>query len=279
MQVKRMKIDLVKISPTENMTILVKTPIEEKEQLYVGTELMKYGSVYAEQVGFIEAPINAQAVSRLRMMAGEFCGNATMALAAYKAFEQGRSAGEKVDVVLEVSGVKDVLVCRIEVLEKGRYAGTVSMPLPLAIEDKHYIIGGEEMFLTTIIFEGIKHIILPKGDIGNNFQHILETSIAGINNQINEDVYGIIVFDEDTLRIDPLVSVQSAGSFCWERGCGSGSEAVGIYLACKYKKSIRCDIKQPGGVITVDVEYTDQIEKASITGNVEIVLEGTAYIG
>lgn len=273
-----MKIDIVKICPTENMTILVTTHIPREEQIYIGTELMKYSSVHAEQVGFIEKPMDSGAVSRLHMMAGEFCGNGTMALAAYKVFEQGASVGEKVDVPLEVSGAKDVLVCHIEVIEKGRYIGTVNMPLPLSIEENTYVIGGKEMPLTTVIFEGIKHIILPKKYIGEDFKNILELSIASINNQIDYNAYGIIVFDEETCSIDPLVSVKSAGSLYWERGCGSGSEALGIYLANKYRKSIKCDIKQPGGIIAVSVEYTDKIEKASITGNVTVVLEGTAYI-
>lgn len=273
-----MKIDFVKISPTENMTILVKSTVSEEDQLYVGTELIKYSSVYAEQAGFIEKPISLKAASRLRMMAGEFCGNATMALAAYKAFEKDLNSGDEIDVPLEVSGAENVLVCHIKALENRVYTGTVNMPLPLSIEDNRYLIDGKEMILTTVVFAGIKHIILPKKNIGDNFKYVLEDSIESLNNQIDRDAFGIIVFDEDTNYINPLVSVKSAGSLYWERGCGSGSEAVGVYLAHRYKKSIESDIFQPGGMITVKVEYRDKIVSASITGNVTIVAEGTAYI-
>ena len=86
------------------------------------------------------------------------------------------------------------------------------------------------------------------------------------------------MFDEENMRIDPLVVVKSAGSVYWERGCGSGSEATGIYLAYKNKESIKCGLKQPGGIITVDVEYDNGIKKAAITGKVKIAAEGTAYI-
>ncbi|MEA4971818.1 MAG: hypothetical protein VB119_01435 [Candidatus Metalachnospira sp.] len=273
-----MKIDFVKISPTENITILVKSPVTKENQLYVGTELIKYSSVYAEQVGFIEKPLSSNVVSRLQMMAGEFCGNGTMALAAYKVFEQGLNSGNEIDVPLEVSGADDALMCHIKVLEQGKYVGTVNMPLPLVIKEDNYIICGREMTLPTVVFEGIKHIILPKEYIGDNFRNVLETSIESLNNQIDCDAFGIIVFDEEKNYINPLVSIKSAGSLYWERGCGSGSEAIGVYLAHRYKKSIECDISQPGGTITVKVEYRDKIVSASITGNVIIVAEGTAYI-
>ena len=69
-----MKVEFVKLSPTQNMTILVKTPVERENHLEVATKLMDYASVGAEQVGFIE---NGQGTIRLQMMAGEFCGNAT----------------------------------------------------------------------------------------------------------------------------------------------------------------------------------------------------------
>ena len=84
-------------------------------------------------------------------------------------------------------------------------------------------------------------------------------------------------FDEKEKSLKPLVAVEDV-SLIWERGCGSGSEATGIYLAYKNKESIKCGLKQPGGIITVDVEYDNGIKKAAITGKVKIAAEGTAYI-
>ncbi|MCD8036295.1 MAG: hypothetical protein LUE88_02795 [Clostridiales bacterium] len=127
-----MKVDFVKLSPTENMTILVKSPVEREKQLHVGAEIMKYSSVYAEQAGFLEKPENPEAEIRLQMAGGEFCGNATMAAAAYTAFQHGLKAGEKTDIKLEVSGAEGVLTCAVEALEDG-FRGTVNMPLPIKI--------------------------------------------------------------------------------------------------------------------------------------------------
>ena len=39
-----MKLDFVKISPTENMTILVKTAVPTEQQLAVGAKLIDYSS-------------------------------------------------------------------------------------------------------------------------------------------------------------------------------------------------------------------------------------------
>ena len=59
-----MKLDFVKISPTENMTILVKTAVPTEQQLAVGAKLIEYSSVYAEQAGFIEEPIKQKCRSK-----------------------------------------------------------------------------------------------------------------------------------------------------------------------------------------------------------------------
>lgn len=272
-----MKLDFVKISPTENMTILVKTAVPTEQQLAVGAKLIEYSSVYAEQAGFIEEPINKNAVARLRMMAGEFCGNATMSLGAYIAFKNGLEIGNETDIPLEVSGAEGIRNCHIKAVDGG-YIGTVSMPLPVSVKECTLNINDKEYYVTEIAFEGIKHYILPKNSIGEGFKAKLEGSLENLKNAIEDDVFGIVVFDEENMRIDPLVVVKSAGSVYWERGCGSGSEATGVYIAYKNRKSIECELNQPGGIITVDVEYDNGIKKAAITGKVKIAAEGTAYI-
>ena len=86
------------------------------------------------------------------------------------------------------------------------------------------------------------------------------------------------MFDEKNMRIDPLVIVKSADSLFWERGCGSGSEAVGIYLSWRDKRDVNIGLGQPGGIIDVSVKYNNGIESVSIAGNVYIAAEGRAYI-
>ena len=69
-----MEVKFIKASPTENMTLLIETPVAREKQLAVAERLIAYGSVYAEQAGYIEEAENPAAEKRLQMMAGEFCG-------------------------------------------------------------------------------------------------------------------------------------------------------------------------------------------------------------
>ena len=75
-----MEVKFIKASPTENMTLLIETPVAREKQLAVAERLIAYGSVYAEQAGYIEEAENPAAEKRLQMMAGEFCGNASLSL-------------------------------------------------------------------------------------------------------------------------------------------------------------------------------------------------------
>lgn len=76
-----MEVKFIKASPTENMTLLIETPVAREKQLAVAERLIAYGSVYAEQAGYIEEAENPAAEKRLQMMAGEFCGKASLSLA------------------------------------------------------------------------------------------------------------------------------------------------------------------------------------------------------
>lgn len=90
-----MEVKFIKASPTENMTLLIETPVAREKQLAVAERLIAYGSVYAEQAGYIEEAENPAAEKRLQMMAGEFCGNASLSLAAWLAQKKNLQIGEK----------------------------------------------------------------------------------------------------------------------------------------------------------------------------------------
>ena len=124
-----MELKFIKASPTENMTLLIESPVPREKQLEVAEKLIAYGSVYAEQAGYIEEPEDPRAEKRLQMMAGEFCGNASLSLAAALAEEKGLSVGEETEIVLEVSGADRLVNCHLRKEEKG-FFGQVALPLP-----------------------------------------------------------------------------------------------------------------------------------------------------
>lgn len=271
-----MELKFIKTSPTENMTILIQTPVPREQHLAVAEKLIAYGSVYAEQAGYIEEAENPMAEKRLQMMAGEFCGNASLSLAAWLAKEKGLPIGEKTEIILEVSGADSLVRCEIKREEKG-FSGRVAMPLPKGIEKKTFALDGESLELTAVVFEGITHIIVPVSLWGENGTEKAEQAAKAWAGEMPA-AFGILLFDEEKGELYPLVSVENV-SLIWERGCGSGTSAIGAYLAARAGKSVSVKLKQPGGIMGVEAEYKNGTIKAlSITGNVSIVAEGTAFL-
>lgn len=271
-----MELKFIKTSPTENMTILIQTPVPREQHLAVAEKLIAYGSVYAEQAGYIEEAENPMAEKRLQMMAGEFCGNASLSLAAWLAKEKGLPIGEKTEIILEVSGADSLVRCEMKREEKG-FSGRVAMPLPKGIEKKTFALDGESLELTAVVFEGITHIIVPVSLWGENGTEKAEQAAKAWASEMPA-AFGILLFDEEKGELYPLVSVENV-SLIWERGCGSGTSAIGAYLAARAGKSVSVKLKQPGGIMGVEAEYKNGTIKAlSITGNVSIVAEGTAFL-
>lgn len=276
-----MKLNFVKANPTENMTIFVMDPVPRSMYIDISKKIMDYNHIHAEQVGFIEKPSeeNAEVCVRLHMMGGEFCGNAARALAAVMVHQGNaklRSEGKTHIVPLEISGAEDILNC--EVIEKdGSYNTTVKMPLHRAIQHTVVIYKGKEIQANWVQFEGIMHLIVDSRQIDSKeeFFNLVKDSLKD-----NEyDAFGIMFYDERERFITPLVYVRPTDSTVWERGCGSGTAAVGIYAAYKLNQGIDLDVKQPGGSMGIKAEWKNhEVVAVYLTGDVTIVAEGTLYV-
>ena len=239
-------------------------------------QLIAYGSVYAEQAGYIEEAENPAAVKRLQMMAGEFCGNASLSLAAVLAEEKGLKPGEETEIILEVSGADSLVNCHMKKEEKG-FSGRVAMPLPKAIEHEKFHLHGETYDLDVVVFEGISHIIVPVSLWGETAVEKAELAAKEWAAEMPA-AFGILLFDGEKGECRPLVSIQGA-TLIWERGCGSGTSAIGVYLAVKEGKSLAVSLKQPGGIMGAEVSMENgKIQSLHITGKVSIVAKGTAYL-
>ena len=80
------------------------------------------------------------------------------------------------------------------------------------------------------------------------------------------------------MTLEPLVCVKNA-SLVWERGCGSGTTALGAALAAKKQNSLSLGLKQPGGVMHIDANWKDGcLHSLTLTVHVKIVAAGTAYL-
>lgn len=271
-----MEVSFIKTSPTENMTILVETPVPQEEHLALAKRLIAYNSIYAEQAGFILEPKDKRAAAALRMMAGEFCGNATLSLAAWVMERRSVPVGTKESMLLEVSGAEALVKCELQKEERG-YFGSVEMPLPLSMKEELFSLEGKEYTLPVVRFDGITHIIVQRNLWGEAAREKAEQAAVAWAERMPV-AFGILLWTEGTKELEPLLCLQGA-SLVWERGCGSGTSAIGAYVAVKRGRSMSLQCREPGGTMGVEAHVQDgELRSLSIAGHVDIVAVGKAYL-
>ena len=267
-----MEIQFAKINPTQNMTVIVLNPVERAQQPRLAEKLMAYESVNAEQVGFLEKANNPGAKARLQMMGGEFCGNATMSFAAYLAHTGGMQDGESAVYPLEISGADEILACDIR-RNGSTYSASVAMPLPEKIENVS-LPGGK--VYPAVFFPGIAHLIVPMDEMD---EAAAENAIAGWCAALDADALGILLVNADLSAIKPIVYVRATDSGVWERGCGSGTAAIGAYLAAQKQQNVTVSVAQPGGTITAEAQWSEnRLSALRIRSDVRIAAIGTAWV-
>lgn len=265
-----MELHYVIIDPTRNTTLLVTNPVPRDLQPRLAARLLKL-EPDAEQVGFVERC--GAFPGRLQMMGGEFCGNASMGFGAWLC--QQVPVGETRDLTLEISGAPAPVACSITTLPDC-WLGTVQMPLPEAIQMMTFPLEDQTVELPVVCLPGIHHIIVP-ADLLSPTQ--AESVIRGWSNLLPVEAVGILRLTESPLRIDPLVYVKPTDTAVWERGCGSGSAAVGAWLTQRDKADRCVSIRQPGGTIAVTTSWqTDAISSLTISGTVKLLKEKSAKI-
>ena len=270
-----MTIDYIKLSPTGNITLLVTSPVPRGRQASVAARLLDI--VGGEQVGYVEPATDLRALARLQMMGGEFCGNASMSLGAVLCRNAGLATGAISEPVIEVSGCDAPVPCRMLCQAEG-WTGTVRMPLPTRLGLREVPVDGGSLTVPAVEMPGITHLLLPANAGLDEAQ--LRRRLPEWNRQIGADALGALIWDEATASIDPLVYVPSAGTLVREHGCGSGSAAVGGWLAVRDGQDCAVGIRQPGGTITVQARLEGgALSALTITGRVVLLEEGRVEIG
>ena len=225
--------------PTGNRTVLCETPVPVDAQPAVAARLMA-AEPTAEQVGFVTDDETCDLA--LRMAGGEFCANASMSAAALFAMRSGRT---EATVTLRVSGAADPVTVEIAAKPDGAWQGTVQTPRPVRIEDVRFADG---QTCPVVFFEGIAHVIetrtIPQGDA--------ETLAKRRCAELSADALGLMFWDRDDELLTPLVYVPKADTLFWENSCGSGTAAVGAFLAKETGRRTAASLRQPGGVLGID---------------------------
>ena len=260
------------IDPTKNITLLVTTPVQRSLQAQTAAWLLRREHD-AEQVGFLE--VSDAAPARLQMMGGEFCGNATMSLGAWLCRKERLGVGESRDFHLDISGADALIPCSVTAV-RGGYIGTVSLPLPQEIAQRTFSTDGGEVTFPVVFLPGICHIIAPVGTVQ---PYQAEALLRRWSDSLPGEAVGLILLDEQRMRIDPLVYVKPTDTAVWERGCGSGSAAAACALTQQRGAGQCLSIKQPGGTIAVTTEWDGHAVTAlTITGTVSLGKEKKADV-
>ena len=146
------------------------------------------------------------------------------------------------------------------------------MPLPEEIGTVELLLSGfaEGLTVPAVRFPGIVHCIIPADRMTRQTAETeLPAQLPALCARLRSDACGLLLFDERFSSFTPLVYVASTGTAVWESGCGSGSAAIGIYLAERDRSDGDIALRQPGGVIRVRSHRSGgRIASVTITGQV-----------
>ena len=257
----------VTLDPTGNLTCLVLDPAEPGDEAALVRELLKQ----CEQVAFLEPPKRPEAAAGIRLMGGEFCGNAALAAAAWLIRDELEEGAEKT-LLLEVSGAADPVLCTVRKTADG-FEGTVCMPGIPEISTETLC----GIPFSVVRMEGIVHLVCENRTFGPEEAEKLLLRLA---EQLPDEAAGLLQWDREARYMKPLVYVRGSGSLVWEHGCGSGSAAVGAMEAFRSgAKQTTVSVNQPGGTIRAAAETEDgAITAVSITGRIRIGEENSIVI-
>ena len=257
----------VRLDPTGNITCLVLDRAEPGDEIILTRELLKE----SEQVAYLEEAQAPGAVAAIRLMGGEFCGNAAMAAAAWLVRDEVREGGCK-SFLLEVSGAAEPVLCAVRRTESG-LEGTADMPPVREIREETF--GGTAV--TLVRMDGIAHLVYEGKALEKEEAEKLLTLAAGT---LPDEAAGFLQWDREKRYMLPLVFVRGSGSLVWEHGCGSGSAAVGALEAFRAGNGLLTTrVEQPGGVILSAAEARDgRILSVRITGRVRLGTEKVIQI-
>lgn len=255
------------LNPTGNLTALVLDPVTPEEETFLTKELLKI----SEQVAYLESPSLPSAEAAIRLMGGEFCGNAAMASAAW-ILRNALTEGNEKTILLQVSGVDQPVSCHIK-KTGGCFQGTVLMP---SVQIPHRIILAGRSF-TAVHMKGILHLIHEDALVD---KAEAENLLRDIVSSLPDEAIGLLHWNRTLNELIPLVFVRGSNSMIWEHGCGSGSAAIGVYEAFLHGDGVtETVINQPGGTITTDVVIKNGIVlSVSITGLIQIENEETVIL-
>lgn len=276
-----MRLNFVKASPCRNTTVFITDAVERAQYAAVARLALDSDYLAAEQVGFIKKAQGTAAAGRLEMSGGEFCGNATLAFAAWLVRRDGVSAEPAAvrQITVECSGALSPIKCKVTPLddEAERFRVREELQLEAALTGFALEAEGETYHGTLVREAGITHFLVDSSTASFSLP-VYTALLNSLEAAEKADAYGIIPYrreEDGSYRIRPYVSVPASGSRVFEQACGSGSMALGLLLAAQSAEPVRVTVRQPGGSIEVE---KGEGKTVYITTEVYFPCEGTLYV-
>ncbi|HKU18854.1 MAG TPA: hypothetical protein VJP80_06300 [Candidatus Saccharimonadales bacterium] len=214
-----------------------------------------------EQCCLVATPRSADAVLRVAMFGGEFCGNATRG-ALWLLAKDRYSSG-----LVEVSGVDYPLAFEIQ----GREV-LLEMPLPRQGQLLRPVAEGQLVQL-----DGITQLVVSQTGQAQNPRALL-TKLLSTNTYdlARQPCVGVACYDSISGQAQFCVWVRDVGTMFDETACGSGTCAIGIARAWESGKDTALSVIQPSGeVIKTTATYAaGSVRTSFIAGTVEILYDG-----
>jgi diaminopimelate epimerase len=266
-----MELEFVRADPAGNITVFVLNQlVNAAERAAAAQALLADPLLKAEQAGFAIPPAEKTPGSlwRLEMMGGEFCGNAARSFGLLIARLTGLCGRHT--LMIEVSGAQRPLPVHIDTDAE---TAAVEIPAPRAGQEIEY--NGCRFPLYQ--FEGIDHIIAENYEAGEQlFFSLREAYRMKMRRQQTAakkvDALGVMFYDSEKHFLQPAVWVRATDSLIFESSCGSGSAALGVWLARELRDgTAHFEIAQSGGVIAAAVtKHGGAAQRVSIGGRVSM---------
>ena len=273
-------------SPSGNVTLLAPAAgLDAPAQARIARKLLAQGVGKAEQMGFYTAQ-----PPTLRMAGGEFCLNATRALAAFLAAD---ASADDWRGCIRTSGIEVEAHARRLSSSAPLYDAAITLPVT-APPAQHLAPG---VLLQRL--PGISHILLdarahpfPTGEHGPGGWRQQAADLLARHGLANEEAAGCIWWRPVTagdaaegspppntppdvrpdVRIDPVVTVREPFTVFHESACGSGSLALALALGPERPWVVA----QPGGE-SLTVTFAPSSVRATVSGPVRLLGRGTYH--
>ena len=166
--------------------------------------------------------------------------------------------------MVEVYGVEKLIPVSISKNENG-YDCIIQIPKPKNLYEMSFDIDNESFVLPIVEFNGISHIIA-----NNRFdKKTAERIIKKYCDILNCKAMGIMLLNDKTYEMVPIVYVKKGNTLFYENSCASGSSAVCYYLTNDSNIPKEFILKQPGGNLTVS--SSSSLDYIILKGNVIII--------